>query len=192
MAASKVRFNIHDVKYMTISAYTASGATTSGTWVAVPGAVSIDLSPVGEQTNFYADGYAYYTTVANDGYDGDLVMAKIPDEMYSDIWGATVSSTSKLLTEDSDAEPVHVMLSFVIDGDDNSETFFLYDVLLSRPTVATETNAGSKQPQTQSVSLQARPLPSGETLARSTALTTDAMLSAIFTAATAPTSIPIA
>lgn len=191
MAASKVRFNIHDLKYMTISAYTPSGATTSGTWVAVPGAVSIDLSPVGEQTNFYADGYSYYTTIANDGYDGDLVMAKIPDGMYKDVWGATVSATSKLLTEDSDTEPTHVVLSFVIDGDDASETFFLYDVTLARPTVATETNAGSKQPQTQSVSLQARPLPSGETLARSTTDTTDAMLATIFTANTT-TAVPIA
>ena len=190
MAASKVRFNIHDLKYMTISAYTASGATTSGTWVDVPGAVSIDLSPVGEQTNFYADGYAYYTTVANEGYDGDLVVAKVSDTMYTDIWGLTVSATNKLLTEDT-AEPTHVVLSFVIDGDDASETFFLYDCLLTRPTVATETNAGSKQPQTQSIALQARPLPSGETLARSTVNTTDAMLAAIFTAA-ATTSVPIA
>ena len=191
MAASKVRFNIHDVKYMTISALTNTGATTSGTWKDVPGAVSIDLSPVGEQTNFYADGYAYYTTVANDGYDGDLVMAKIPDDMYQDIWGATVSGMSKLLTEDSDPEPTHVVLSFVIDGDDASETFFLYNVMMTRPTVATETNAGSKQPQTQSVSLQARPLPTGETLARSTAETTAAMLTTIFTSGTT-TSVPIA
>jgi phi13 family phage major tail protein len=190
MAASKVRFNIHDVKYMTITEFTAQGADTSGQWVSVPGAVSIDLSPVGEQTNFYADGYAYYTTVANDGYDGDLVMAKIPDAMYQDIWGATVTTTSKLLTEDSDPEPTHVVLSFVIDGDDSSETFFLYNVMLTRPTVATETNAGSKQPQTQSVSLQARPLPTGETLARSTAETTAAMLETIFN--TGVTSVPIA
>ena len=83
------------------------------------------------------------------------------------------------------------MLSFVIDGDDASETFFLYNVMLTRPTVATETNAGSKQPQTQSVSLQARPLPTGETLARSTAETTAAMLTTIFTSGTT-TSVPIA
>lgn len=191
MAASKVRFNIHGLKYMTLSAYTTTGATTSGTWVDVPGAVSIDLSPVGETTNFYADGYAYYTTVANEGYDGDLVLAKVPDDMLKDVWGYTVTGTNKLI-EESDAEPTHVMLSFVIDGNDASETFFLYDVTLARPSVATETNAGSKQPQTQSVSLQARPLPTGETLARSTTETTDAMLTAIFATATAPTAIPLA
>lgn len=39
-----------------------------GTPVAMPGAVSLSLEPNGEPSNFYADGYAYYTISNNMGW----------------------------------------------------------------------------------------------------------------------------
>ena len=47
--------------------------------VAMPGAVSLSLEPNGEPSNFYADGYAYYTISNNMGYEGDLELAMVPE-----------------------------------------------------------------------------------------------------------------
>ncbi len=57
---NKVKFNICNVHYALLTLGT-DGAVSFGTPVAMPGAVSLSLDPNGEPSNFYADGYAYYT-----------------------------------------------------------------------------------------------------------------------------------
>ena len=56
-----------------------------GTPVAMPGAVSLSLEPNGEPSNFYADGYAYYTISNNMGYEGDLELAMVPESFRTDV-----------------------------------------------------------------------------------------------------------
>ena len=68
---NKVKFNICNVHYALITV-DDDGDVTFGTPVAMPGAVSLSLEPNGEPSNFYADGYAYYTISNNMGYEGDL------------------------------------------------------------------------------------------------------------------------
>ena len=68
---NKVKFNICNVHYALITV-DEDGDVTFGTPVAMPGAVSLSLEPNGEPSNFYADGYAYYTISNNMGYEGDL------------------------------------------------------------------------------------------------------------------------
>ena len=68
---NKVKFNICNVHYALITV-DEDGEVTFGTPVAMPGAVSLSLEPNGEPSNFYADGYAYYTISNNMGYEGDL------------------------------------------------------------------------------------------------------------------------
>lgn len=66
---NKVKFNICNVHYALITV-DDDGEVTFGTPVAMPGAVSLALEPNGEPSNFYADGYAYYTISNNMGYEG--------------------------------------------------------------------------------------------------------------------------
>ena len=65
---NKVKFNICNVHYALITV-SEEGEVTFGTPVAMPGAVSLSLEPNGEPSNFYADGYAYYT-ISNNMGDG--------------------------------------------------------------------------------------------------------------------------
>ena len=74
---NKVKFNICNVHYALITV-DDDGEVTFGTPVAMPGAVSLSLEPNGEPSNFYADGYAYYTISNNMGYEGDLELAMVP------------------------------------------------------------------------------------------------------------------
>ena len=78
---NKVQFNLKNVHYAKM--LTSGEVPTWSTPVKVPGAVSLTLNPQGEVTPFYADGIVYYQTVSNNGYSGDLEMARFPDQMMS-------------------------------------------------------------------------------------------------------------
>lgn len=181
--ANKVQFNLKKVHYAVLTeTLTASGITYSwGTPVAVPGAVNLSLEAQGDMNPFYADGIVYYLSVANNGYEGDLEMAKIPDAMLKDIWGLTLGSTSKVLTENAKVEPKQFALLFQIDGDADSECYCLYNCRATRPAISSQTNEDSKEPRTATINLSAIPLESGDVFARTTSETPTATKSAWFT-----------
>jgi len=77
---NKVRFGLKNVYY----AIMTSGGSYI-TPVAIPGAVNLDMSPAGDTNKFYADNIAYYVGVSNQGYEGSLEIAKIPDQMFQDV-----------------------------------------------------------------------------------------------------------
>ena len=54
------------------------GTVSYGTPVPIPRAVSIGLDANGEPSNFYVDGYAYYTISNNMGDEGDIEIAMVP------------------------------------------------------------------------------------------------------------------
>ena len=81
---NKVKFNICNVHYALLTLET-DGVVSFGTPVAMPGAVSLSLDPNGEPSNFYADGYAYYTVSNNMGYEGDLELAMVPESFRTDV-----------------------------------------------------------------------------------------------------------
>ena len=81
---NKVKFNIRNVHYALLTK-SDDGEVTYGTPVPMPGAVSISLDPNGEPSVFYADGYAYYTINNNQGYEGDLELALVPESFRTDV-----------------------------------------------------------------------------------------------------------
>lgn len=178
--ANKVKFNIHDVYYAT---RTESGGTvTYGTPVSLPGAVSISLEAQGDRTPFYADGIEYYVSQANTGYQGDLVVALLPDAFRTTILGELVD-TKNIQFEDADVEPSTFALSFTVDGDEGSTKFWFFNCICGRPAAASTTNTESKEPQTDTLTITARPeISTGYVRAKSTATTADADLAAWNTA----------
>lgn len=177
MAENKVRFNLKNVHYAVLTLGTTPSWSTP---VSVPGAVSLDLSAEGDNTPFYADGIVYYRSIANNGYSGTLEMARIPDAMMQAVWGDTLGSTSKVLTEVATVEPKSFALLYQIDGDADNEYYCLYNVSGTRPNIGSQTTEESKDPQTQSTDIAAIPLPDGRVMARTTADTPSATKSAWF------------
>lgn len=183
MAENKVRFNLKNVHYAILTETVSTTGVVSysyGTPKAVKGAVSLDLSQEGEVSPFYADGITFYRSISNNGYSGSLEMARFSDEMMKDVWGDTLGTTSKVLTENSNTEPKSFALLYQIDGDADEELYCLYNVGGTRPNIGSETNEETKEPKTQTSDITAIPLGDGRVLARTTADTPSATKSAWF------------
>jgi len=159
MSKNKVKFGICNVHYAKLT-LDENNVATWDTPVAIPGAVSISLDANGETEYFYADNIAYYTINNNQGYDGDLEIALIPDSFREDIMGEA-ADTNGVLVENKDAEVSNFALMFEFDGDVNKIRHVMYNCSASRPTIESETNEESKEPKTEKLSLKSRPLPSG-------------------------------
>lgn len=112
---NKVKYNLCNVHYALITV-DESGAVSFGTPVPMPGAVSLGLDPNGEPSNFYADGYAYYTISNNMGYEGDLELAMVPESFRTDVLKEEKDSNS-VLVENANVETANFALLFEFDGD---------------------------------------------------------------------------
>ena len=75
---NKVKFGLKNCHYAKATLDPDTNAVTFGTPVAIPGAVNLSLDPEGDTEPFYADDMVYYTTVANNGYSGDLEIMATP------------------------------------------------------------------------------------------------------------------
>ena len=181
---NKVKFNICNVHYAPITIGT-DGAVTFATPVAMPGAVSLSLDPNGEPESFYADGIEYYTINNNMGYDGDLELAMIPESFRTDILKETADS-NKVLVEDANAETGAFALLFEFDGDVKKIRHVLYNCSASRPKIESKTNEESREVQTETLSVKARPLASGYVKAKTGDNTTDAVYTAWYDAVYQP------
>lgn len=183
MSENKVQFNLKNVHYAVLSETVSDAGAVSYSWntpVKVPGAVSLSLDQQGEITKFYADGIVYYQSPTNNGYEGDLEMARIIDKMLQDVWGMTLGSTSKVLTENANVEAKAFALLFQIDGDAGEDCYVLYNCTGTRPAVGGQTKESTKDPQTQSTTISAAPLEDGRVMARTTGDTPESTKSSWF------------
>src|SRR5699024_4085151 len=97
----KVKFGLSNVHIAKLSRG-EDGEITYGTPFKVPGAVNLSLDAEGDNEPFYADNIKYYESYANNGYSGDLEIAKIPDEFYEQILGQTIDSAGGLVENIND------------------------------------------------------------------------------------------
>lgn len=156
MAANKIKYGIRNVYWAPRSIASTNGAVTYGSPVAIPGAVSITLSPEGESNSFYADDVEYYRTDANNGYTGDLEIAVMPDAFRVYALGETKDSNSVLI-EDADAQGGEFALGFEIQGSDHNTLFWFYNCVISRPDTNANTKESSITPDTDSLPISCRP-----------------------------------
>lgn len=148
---NKVKFglsNVHVAK-MTIG---ENGAVTYGTPIKIPGAVNLSLDAEGENEPFYADNVKFFESFANNGYSGELEIAKIPDEFLKEILGQKIDSIGGVLENKNDVISPFAFM-YQIEGDATGTRFCYYNTTVSRPSTEASTTEDTKTPNTDTLSI---------------------------------------
>lgn len=153
-AKNKVKFGLSNVHIAKITE--ADGVITYGTPFAMPGAKSLTADPEGDTTKFYADNIVYYVANSNQGYAGDLEIAMLVEEFFTEILGQQKDSNGALF-ESADDVNARFALMGEIDGDVKKRRFVYFDCTATRPGSEMNTIEESKEPQTDKVSISMSP-----------------------------------
>lgn len=189
---NKVKYGLSKC-YYAVATIAANGSATFGTVKPLPGAVSLSLDAQGEITPFRADNMDYWTSSSNNGYEGDLEIAIIPEDFKKDVLNQYEDTTQKVFYETTDADPTHFALLFQFEGDAHATRHVMYNCVATRPQVSGETTpTGGVEPQTETISITAASiynaaLDKSLVKASSKSDTTDAVYNAWFSAVTIPT-----
>lgn len=167
---NKVKYNLKNAHYA-VQTVGEDGAIAYAAPVAIPGSVSISLDAQGDISPFYADGIVYYKSAANNGYEGDLEVALLPESFRIDVLGEKLDA-KKVLIETADAKQTAFALLFEFDGDEKAIRHVLYNCTATRPSVQSQTKEESIDPVTETLTISATPLANGNIKAK-TGDTTD-------------------
>lgn len=138
--ANKVKFGLKNVHYTcpTVS----DGTVTYITPIALPGAVSLNISPTGDMQNIAADDDPAYVTISGrGGYSGNLILYQLPDSFITDVLGYTYDSTNKTMYKIMGAARKNFALLYEIGGDAVPTRYILYHCTAGDPEITTTTNA---------------------------------------------------
>lgn len=148
---NKVKFGLSNVHVAKITKG-EDGAITYGTPFKIPGAVNLSLDAEGDNEPFYADNMKYYESYANNGYSGELEIAKIPDEFLKEILGQTIDSAGGVLETINDVISPFAFM-YQIEGDETGTRFCYYNTTVSRPSTEASTTEDTKTPNTDTLSI---------------------------------------
>lgn len=151
--ANKIKYGLKNV-YYALATIAADGTATYETPVAFPGAVSLSMEPQGENTPFYADNIVYWVGAGNNGYSGDLEVARVIDSFKKDVLGY-IEDSKNVLVEDMNAEAVHFALLFQFEGDEKATRHVLYNCTATRPAANGTTKEDSITPETETTTITA-------------------------------------
>ena len=152
--SNKIKYGLKNVHYAVITE--AGGVVHYATPKPIPGAVNISLSPAGEKVEFYADDLLYFGTNTNQGYEGTLEIARIPDSFREDVMLEELDANGAYI-ENSSATPKNFALLFEFNGDVKATRHVLYKVNAARPDVAGSTKTKNIEPQTETLNIVASP-----------------------------------
>lgn len=177
--ANKVKFGFKNCYYAPV---TQSGY---GTPVKLDGAVSMSLSPSGDTTEFYADDSLYFSDVNNNGYEGTLELALVPDDFKIACLGVTKDANG-VLVENANAVNTPFALLCEFTGDEKARRFAFYNCMASRPDLNSTTKGETLEVQSETLNLTIRPNANGivkaDTGAETGTATYDAWYSSVYTA----------
>lgn len=177
-SANKVKYGLKNV-YVAPLTETDAGIISYGTPRHVPGAVNLSLPPVGETTPFYADDIEYFTSMTNNGYEGNIEFALVPDWFKEKYLGEIVDENF-VYTERAGVQPSRFAMMFEFDGDKRKVRHVLYNCKANRPNVDGETKQNTTTPKTESMPLVVKPLPDMTVKGRTNEKTPDSVYNGWF------------
>lgn len=167
---NKVEFGLRNCYYSVITV-NESGELQYGTPKRLPGAVSITFDKSGDLIRFKADDIDYYTNANNQGYEGTLTLARVPEEFRTEVLKEEKTDKGVIL-ENSDAQVANIALMFEFQGDVKATRHLFYYCSVNRPSVGSTTK-DSGEPNTTELSLVASPRPTDNLVKASTAAGVD-------------------
>ena len=173
MAGNKVHYDLVDVHVASLTF--EKGQAVFGAPKALAGSISMDLSAQGNTYRLRADGIDYYRANSNNGYEGKLNLALVPDWFKTEYLGEQLDETDKVQVENAEAEFKPFALIYGFKGDAARRRHVLYNVMANRPGVKGENKDNEKEPDTESLPISAAALPNGDVKASTTAETPEAV-----------------
>lgn len=158
--SNKVKYGLSNVYYSTITEEVdANTGQTTYAYAApkkLPGAVELALEAQGETVKKRADNMDYYVSVANNGYSGDLTMAKFPETFLTEVLGVTKAANG-VMSEYSNVKPKGFALLFQFEGDANAIRHALYNCKCTRPDVSSATTEDNIETKDEKITITASP-----------------------------------
>ncbi|MED3036072.1 phage tail protein [Bacillus thuringiensis] len=156
MPENKVSYGLKNVHYVPYNV--TDGVVTFKTPIPMPGAVELTNEPRGDLIEFYADDMLYYSADNNQGYEGTLNIATIPEQFAIDALGEQLDETDGVLNELADAKGQSFALLFEFDGDVKATRHVMYNCSASRPNISSKSKTNSAEPNTNELKFVASPL----------------------------------
>ncbi|KAA0762999.1 major tail protein [Bacillus sp. SH5-2] len=183
---NKVTFGLKNVHYASLD--TTNGAVKFGVPIRMPGAVELTTEPKGELTEFNADDMVYYSSDNNQGYEGTLSIAIIPEQFAIDVLGEQLDETDGVLHEVANAKGKPFAILFEFDGDEKAVRHVMYSCTASRPTISSKTKGSSAEPNVNElkfvaspIHINGKPLVKTKTASKTTAAIYDGWYTAVYT-----------
>lgn len=170
---NKFHYDLTNVYLALLTSDTSEAGAAYETPERVPGAVSMDISPVGETFKMRADASDYIVVESNNGYSGTITFVQLPDAIREKYLGDKLSTNDKVLTENSNSSGKQFALLFEFLGDVKHTRHVLYNCVASRPNIKGENKDNQKEPDTEDLSITASPLVNGDVKSKTTINTPD-------------------
>ncbi len=155
MAKNKVKFGLKNVHVWPITEATSEKITYAEV-IKVPGAVSLSLEASGDSNPFYADDMIYWNQYSNNGYEGELEIALIPEEFEVQILGY-LKDKNGAIVESNASKSKNYAMAFEFDGDVTQTRHIFYNCSSSRPDIEGATTEDKTEPQTDTISITTAP-----------------------------------
>lgn len=133
---NKVTYGLENVHYAVMTI--AGDKVTYAKPKAIKGAVELSIEPKGDIKEFEADNSVYYAVSENQGYEGSLTIAKLPESFLTEVLGEKKDSDGTI-SESVDAKMNQFALLFQFEGDQTATRHVLYSCTANRPTVGSKT-----------------------------------------------------
>jgi phi13 family phage major tail protein len=195
MNENTVSFGIKNVHYAPLTV-DSNGTITYDAPIALPGATEISLDAKGDMTEFYADDMLYYSASNNQGYDGKLTLANIPESFAIEILGEEKDADDAVITERATSIGKYFALLFEFAGDKKATKHVMYYCSASRPSISSSTKSDKNDPNTSELDFTASARPGDYKVKTKTTTTTPSNIysnwyNSVYDKATTPLAVTV-